>query len=80
MNRTIRKIIVGDNYTYNIKYVKGIEYRIGGSKCTLTDFIFYGEHPDVAPIDIYVNDGKSSFLWKTIKKEPLEVEYDANFS
>lgn len=80
MKRTIRKIIVGDNYTYNIKYVKGIEYRIGQNRCTLTDFISHGEHPNVAPIDIYVNDGKSSFLWKTIKPEPLEIEYDANFS
>lgn len=80
MRGTIRKIIVGDNYTHNIKYIKGIEYRIGRNKCILTDFISHGEHPNVAPIDIYVNDGKSSFIWKTIKREPLEIEYDVNFS
>lgn len=80
MKRTIRKIIVGDNYTHNIKYVKGVEYRIGANKCELVDFISHGEYPDVAPMEIYVNDGKSTFLWKTIKQEPLEVEYDANFS
>ena len=80
MQNNIRKIIVGDNYTHNIKYVKGVEYRVGQNKCKLTELISHGEHPDVAPIDIYVNDGKSTFLWKTLKSEPLEVEYDANFS
>lgn len=77
MIRTIRKIIVGDNYTYNIKYVKGVEYRIGALRCTITDFI---QKEDSNEIDIYVTDGKSTFIWKTINSTPLEIEYDANFS
>lgn len=75
MKGTIRKIIVGDNYTHNIKYVKGIEYRVGAIKCKITDFL-----ETKGGIDIYVTDGKSTFLWKTIIKDPLEIEYDANFS
>tara|TARA_R110000851_G_scaffold27764_5_gene77889 strand:- start:5192 stop:5419 length:228 start_codon:yes stop_codon:yes gene_type:complete len=75
MKGTIRKIIVGDNYTHNIKYVKGTEYRVGATKCKITDFL-----ETKSGIDIYVTDGNSTFLWKTIIKEPLEIEYDANFS
>lgn len=77
MKGTIRKIIVGDNYTYNIKYVKGTEYRVGVKKCTITDFII---KEGTQEIDIYVSDGNSTFLWKTINSTPLEIEYDANFS
>ena len=76
MQKNIRKIIVGDNYSYNIKYVKGAEYRVGSKKCTITDFIVH----EGTIIDIYVTDGASTFIWKTINSAPLEVEYDANFS
>lgn len=76
MQKNIRKIIVGDNYSHNIKYVKGVEYRIGNKKCVLTDFIIH----EGKLIDIYVTDGNSTFLWKTILSAPLEIEYDANFS
>lgn len=77
MQQNIRKIIVGDNYSYNIKYVKNAEYRVGVKKCTIVDFIVDEE---TNHIDIYVTDGKSVFLWKTINSKPLEVEYDVNFS
>lgn len=77
MQKNIRKIIVGDNYSYNIKYVKGAEYRVGTKKCTITDFIVNEEDDS---IDIYVTDGNSGFLWKTIVSKPLEIEYDVNFS
>ena len=77
MKGSLRKIIVGDNYTYNIKYVKGAEYRVGTKKCTITDFLVNEETQE---IDIYVSDGNSSFLWKTIGSKPIEIEYDANFS
>lgn len=73
--KNIRKIIVGDNYTYNIKYVKGVAYRVGAIKCELTDFILL----DDDTIEIYVTDGKSTFLWKAITQKPLEIEYDVNF-
>lgn len=77
MEKHIRKIIVGDNYSYNIKYVKGVEYRIGNKRCEITDFVL---HDEDSRIDIYVTDGKSTFIWKTINSAPLEVEYDANFA
>ena len=77
MQKNIRKIIVGDNYSYNIKYVKGAEYRVGVKKCTITDFIVNEEDNS---IDVYVSDGNSRFLWKTIGATPLEIEYDVNFS
>ncbi len=76
MKGSIRKLIVGDNYSFNIKYVKGAEYRVGPRKCKITDFILNEEDNS---IDIYVSDGQSKFLWKTIYKEPLEIEYDVNF-
>jgi hypothetical protein len=76
MQQNIRKIIVGDNYSYNIKYVKGAEYRVGAKKCTITDFIVDEQSEQ---IDIYVTDGNSRFLWKTVNAKPLEVEYDVNF-
>lgn len=75
MEGNIRKIIVGDSYTYNIKYVKGSTYKVGERKCTLTDFIVRDERT----IDIYVTDGNSTFIWKTINSSPLEIEYDVNF-
>ena len=77
MQKNIRKIIVGDNYSYNIKYVKGAEYRVGVKKCTITDFIVNEEDNS---IDVYVSDGNSRFLWKTIGATPLEIEYDVNLS
>jgi len=76
MKGTIRKIIVGDNYNFCIKYVKGSEYRIGHRVCTLVDF---QKEEGSESIDILVNDSKSTFLWKTINSKPLEIEYDANF-
>lgn len=75
MQKSIRKIIVGDNYSLNIKYVKGTEYRVGNKKCTITNFIVQDDS-----IDIYVSDGSSNFLWKTINSRPIEIEYDVNFS
>jgi len=77
MQKNIRKLIVGDNYSYNIKYVKGAEYKVGTKKCIITDFII---NEETNSIDIYVTDGDSKFLWKTIGSIPLEVEYDVNFS
>lgn len=77
MEKNIRKIIVGDNYSYNIKYVKGAEYKVGVKKCKITDFLVNEETNN---IDIYVTDGESQFLWKTICSTPLEVEYDVNFA
>ena len=79
MKGSIRKIIVGDSYTYNIKYVKGSTYKIGTRTCTLTDFIIDETNPKKPSIDIYVTDGSSKFIWKTINSKPLEVEYDGNF-
>jgi hypothetical protein len=79
MKGNIRKIIVGDNYSFNIKYVKGSEYRVGGTKCKLVEFISNGTEDKPQPIDIYVNDGESTFIWKTINAQPLEIEYDINF-
>jgi len=76
MQQSIRKIIVGDNYSYNIKYVKGAEYKVGPRKCVITDFV----SKEDGAIDIYVSDGDSIFKWKTINTDPLEVEYDVNFS
>ncbi len=75
MEGTIRKIIVGDNYSFNIKYVKGVEYRVGSLRCKITNFITKEDNS----IDIYVTDGKSNFLWKTVTSKPLEIEYDVNF-
>lgn len=75
MKGNIRKVIVGDNYSYNIKYVKGSTYKVGERTCTLTDFLV-NENEE---IDIYVTDGNSTFIWKTINSKPLEVEYDVNF-
>jgi hypothetical protein len=75
MKGNIRKIIVGDSYSYNIKYLKGTEYRVGPRKCTITDFITNEDES----IDIYVTDGTSVFIWKTIISKPLEIEYDVNF-
>lgn len=79
MKGLIRKIIVGDNHTFNIKYVKGSKYKIGSKSCTLVDFIVDESNPDRPEIDIYVEDENSRFLWKTINQKPLEVEYDVNF-
>ena len=75
MKGNIRKIIVGDNYSFNIKYVKGSIYKVGVRKCELVE-ILINEEED---IDLYVNDGNSTFIWKTINSKPLEVEYDVNF-
>jgi len=75
MKGNIRKIIVGDNYSLNIKYVKGSTYRVGERKCVITDFIVQEENI----IDIYVTDGNSTFIWKTVNSNPLEIEYDVNF-
>ncbi len=75
MKGNIRKIIVGDSYSYNIKYLKGTEYKVGPRKCTITDFITN----DDESIDIYVTDGTSTFIWKTIISKPIEIEYDVNF-
>jgi len=75
MKGSIRKIIVGDSYNFNIKYLKGTEYRVGPRKCTITDFITNEDES----IDIYVTDGTSVFIWKTIISKPLEIEYDVNF-
>ncbi len=44
MKGNIRKIIVGDNYSLNIKYVKGSTYRVGERKCVITDFIVQEEN------------------------------------
>lgn len=79
MKGNIRKIIVGDTYTYNIKYVKGSTYKVGERTCTLTDFILDESDPNKPTIDIYVTDGNSTFIWKTINSKPLEIEYDVNF-
>jgi hypothetical protein len=76
MKGTIRKIIVGDNYTYNIKYVKGSIYKVGVRKCEIVEILI---NADETEIDLYVNDGNSTFIWKTINAKPLEVEYDVNF-
>lgn len=78
MKGSIRKIIVGDNYTFNIKYVKGSTYKVGERKCTLVDFLVI-ETDGKEQIDIYLSDGNSTFLWKTINTPPLEYEYDVNF-
>ena len=75
MKGKIRKIIVGDSYTYNIKYVIGSTYKVGERKCVLTEIIFNKEDE----IDLYVNDGNSIFIWKTLNSKPLETEFDANF-
>lgn len=79
MKGNIRKIIVGDNYTFCIKYVKGVEYKIGSKKCKIVDFIDNGTEKDPFSIDIYVSDDISTFLWKTIGTKPLDIEYDVNF-
>lgn len=79
MKGSIRKIIVGDSYTYNIKYVKGSTYKIGTRVCTLTDFIVDETDPENPTIDIYVTDDNSKFIWKTVNSKPLEIEYDVNF-
>ncbi len=70
-NNNIRKIVVGKDYSYCITYVKGGR---GLKGCTITDLI-----RDESDIHIYVSDGNSQFLWKTIHTEPLETEYDATF-
>jgi hypothetical protein len=77
MKSNIRKIIVGDSYSNCIRYVKGTEYRVGAKKCILQDFL--PNEDKEGSLDIYVSDGKSTFVWKTIHGEPLEVEYDGNF-
>lgn len=71
----MRKVVVGDNYNFCIKYVKGSQYKIGTRTCKLVDFI----SQDDGSIDIYVEDDSSTFLWKTVNTKPLEIEYDANF-
>ena len=78
MKLNIRKIVSGADYSNCIRYVKGSEYRVGPKKCVIEDFMQNEVYPTA--VDIYVNDGDSTFLWKTLHKEPLEVEYDANFS
>lgn len=75
MKGNLRKVIAGDNYSYCIKYVKGSDYKLGGTTCKITDLLFN----DDKQIEIFVNDGNSTFLWKTLYKKPLEVEYDVNF-
>lgn len=79
MKGHIRKVVVGDSFSFCIKYVKGSEYRVGPKKCKLTDFITSDKDGDES-IDIYVSDGNSQFLWKTINSKPLEIEYDVNFN
>lgn len=76
MKSNIRKIVVGESYSHNIKYLKGAEYQVGKIRCTITDFVLN----DDGGIEIYVTDGKSRFIWKEINEKPLEVEYDVNFS
>ena len=80
MKGKLRKIVVGDSYSFCIKYVIGSEYRIGAKKCKLVDFIVTPNEGEPDSIDIYVSDGDSTFCWKTIDTKPLEKEYDANFS
>jgi len=80
MKATIRKVIVGDSYSYCIKYIKGTEYKVGSRRCTITDILPLGEGEVLTPLEIYVTDGNSTFLWKTIYKGVLEVENDVNFS
>ena len=80
MKGSLRKIVVGDSYSYCIKYVIGSTYNIGAKKCKLTGFIVTPREGKPDSIDIYVKDDNSTFCWKTINREPLEIEYDANFS
>jgi len=77
MKLNIRKIIIGDDLSNCIRYVKGVEYRVGNKKCVLEAFL--PNEDDKDSIDLYVSDGKSTFIWKTISIKPLEVEYDGNF-
>lgn len=74
----IRKIIIGESFTNSIKYQKGSTYKLPSGDCALTDFIENEEDPDL--IDIYLSDGESKFLWKSLStKMLLEIEYDSNF-
>ena len=75
----IRKIIMGESFTHSIKYQVDSKYRQPSGLCTLVNFIKVGdpEHPD---LEIYLNNGDDTYLWKTISnKMILEVEYDSSF-
>ena len=78
MEPNVRKLVVGDSLSVSIKYVKASMYKVGANRLPLSSF---SENPeDNTKVDIYLADGDSQILWKSVNKELiLEIEYDVNF-
>ena len=76
--RNLRKVVVGDDYTNGIKYIKGNYYYLGENKGKITDLLPSKDDPRL--LDIFVQIGEDNVYWKSVLiKNIIDFEQDVNF-
>lgn len=74
----IRKIIIGTNPKDAMAYYVGMKAGSGKVTDILADEAALYKY-NISRYHVYVQDDKTTYIWKTVENLPVLIEYDCNF-